>query len=509
MSAFWSESETPSTNMAPEHSAQDGKMETLHTRLILGFLLTLVIITAAMPAAVSANPVALNNWDDVIAAVDQANLDGGGTIHLASREAFVVAALLPRITSGIVIEGNGAKIESLLEYHGALLQIHETGSLELKDVTISRFDRFILQGPSPISALIDNEGELKLTRVTISNNPACASCFESLPILDNRGQAALRNVTLYKNHVRAPANTHTIANIRNCGSMRIVNSTFAENTASIGIGIAQAQHPVPAAISAYISSSCGPGFFEIGNTLFENNSGNCGEIGELNDLGGNFDSDNSCGFDLARNVANKPSKLARFGLQGGLIPTVGLEPTSRAIDIGVNEICSAIDARMASRPAQTKVGVEPRCDSGAFEFAGGFGNADLSVNGMNGLWYNAATDGHYVHVMRVSPDRIYINWTAFDQSAEQLWILAVATSTDSNSFSATAYVNVGGQLIPGGAPDGHTVDLWGEIELKFDNCSVGNFRYSAHDPGFGDGQFQLDRLAFIEGVGCSFEEPTE
>lgn len=188
------------------------------------------------------------------------------------------------------------------------------------------------------------------------------------------------------------------------------------------------------------------------------------------------------------------------------MPTVGLEPTSRAIDIAANEHCSATDARLASRPAQGRVGVEPACDAGAFELGGGFGNADLTVNGMNGLWYNAATDGHYVHVLRVSPDRVYINWTTFDQNANQLWLLAVATVANSNTLSATAYVNTGASLMPGGAPVGHTVEEWGEIELTFDDCLTGTFRYRANDTGFGEGQFGLDRLAYVEGGGCTNPE---
>jgi hypothetical protein len=192
-----------------------------------------------------------------------------------------------------------------------------------------------------------------------------------------------------------------------------------------------------------------------------------------------------------------------------LVPTVGLEPGSHAIDIGVNEICSAFDARLASRPTQTRVNIEPTCDAGAFEYGGGFGDAVLSGNGMNGVWYNAATDGHYVHVLRVSPNRVYVNWTTFDQNADQLWILAVATTTGSASFSATAYINTGGMQVPGGAPDGHATREWGEIELELDDCSTGTFRYRAHNSRFGEGQFELNRLAFDEGVGCTEFQPAQ
>jgi hypothetical protein len=289
--------------------------------------------------------------------------------------------------------------------------------------------------------------------------------------------------------------------------MQILNSTFAKNEANYAAGFAGVLTYVPAAIVAAMDDSCSGGVFEIGNTLFDNVYANCGELGDVSDLGGNFDSDGSCGFDPARNVANKPSGLGRFGLHGGLVPTVGLEPRSPAIDIGINANCSAKDARMANRPTQTRVNIEPTCDAGAFEYGGGFGDAALSGNGMNGVWYNAATDGHYVHVLRVSPNRVYLNWTTFDQNGDQLWLFAVATTTDSASFSATAFINTGGMQVSGGAPDGHLTREWGKIELEFDDCSTGTFRYRANDSRFGEGQFELNRLAFDEGVGCADAAP--
>ena len=403
-----------------------------------GFLLFTAIMLSTNVATATASQIAVETWAEVIAAVDRMNPEGGGTIRLASRSVFYVAKPLPKIIGEFVIEGNGARIEARPYYHGALIQIDAAGSLELKDVNITGFDRDTRGAPETFPALIDNHGELNLKRVTLSEN-ACVRCSQTLPLLINRRLASLHNVTIYNN------NTRSNRNFYNCGTIRIMSSTIAGNYATEQYGITGHHRNVAAGISNYYRD-CGTGIIVFGNTLMANGGGNC-EVEEVFDLGGNFDSDDSCGFDPEMNVVNQPAGLARFGMQGGLVPTVGLEPGSHAIDAGVNEICSATDARMASRPVQVRLGTEPRCDSGAFEYAGSFGNADLSVNGMNGLWYNAETDGHYVHVIRVSPDRVYVNWSAFDQNAEQLWLFAVATTTESSSFSATAYVSVGGQLI--------------------------------------------------------------
>jgi hypothetical protein len=348
-------------------------------------------------------------------------------------------------------------------------------------------------------ALIDNRGSLKLNRVTIANNPWCYPCSYALSILDNRGEAWLNNVTLFRNYTISRSFS---TSVRNCGYMQILNSTFAKSEAYGLAGFAGVRTPEPAALLDSIGDLCGQGAFEIGNTLFDNVYSNCSDLGNLTDLGGNFDSDDSCGFDLARNAVKGESGLSRFGLHEGLVATVGLEPRSRAIDIGMNENCSAIDARLASRPSQTRINVSPRCDAGAFEYGGGFGNALLTGNGLDGIWYNAATDGHYLHVLRVSPNRVYVNWSTFDRHGDQLWIFAVATTTESTSFSATAYISTDAVLVPGGAPEGHVVREWGEIGLELEDCTNGLFSYRANDAGFGEGQYELSRLAFAEGVGC-------
>lgn len=429
------------------------------------------------------------------AAIEGANFLGSGTIQLSSRLAIVVDHPLPTITGNVILEGNGAVIRSETDYQGALLKISENGQLKMSELTVTGFDREDVSQPAGFLGLVDNRGTLQLSNVTFSENPMCGHpCQESLPILHSSGTAHIDSVTFYKNR------TAKRENVINCGEMRIVNTTFAENSAGMRLGVATVLSPIPGAIS-----SCEDSETQFGNTLLHGGSGTCGLLKTVTDLGGNFDSDDLCGFDPDISLLNGFADLGPFGLHGGLVPTVALEPGSGAIDIGVNEVCSAMDARTARRPVRGLLGNEVKCDAGAFEYGGGFGNSDLSVNGMNGLWFDLASDGHYIHVMRVSSNRVYINWTAFDHNADQMWIYAVAETAAEKAFSATAYINLGNQLVTGGAPIGHQVEEWGRIEIEFADCTSGLFKYKAFDSVIGEGQFNLDRLAFYEGGGCTSE----
>jgi hypothetical protein len=347
--------------------------------------------------------------------------------------------------------------------------------------------------------LFDNSGHVVFERVTLAGNPRCGDCGRGFPLVVNRGQMRMNNVTVFDNDTRMNAAVH------NDGALRITQSTLAGNRS---IFVYCSLGPC-AQVGRETSLSSGPGSrTELVNTLVRDRSSlahlpvSCWLEGEVLDIGGNRFTDPVCAAVLPT-VPFESVALGRFGDNGGLVPTVGLEPRSAAIDAGLDDYCSATDARLAHRPVSGSILNEPRCDAGAFEFAGGFGNPRLEANGMNGLWFDREHDGHYVNVMRVSPGRVHVNWSAFDPGARQMWIYAVAEHTGGTRLSAPAYINLDGQLLPGGAPDGSRVESWGEIDVEFESCTRGTFGYRARDPDIGKGEFQLDRLAFVEGIGCT------
>jgi hypothetical protein len=92
-------------------------------------------------------------------------------------------------------------------------------------------------------------------------------------------------------------------------------------------------------------------------------------------LGGNMDSDASCGVEQTEPNPGLASSLA---FNGGFTPTVELLPNAAAIDAGTNVGCPATDQRGALRPFDGDGDQIPQCDVGAYErapliiFASGF-----------------------------------------------------------------------------------------------------------------------------------------
>lgn len=141
------------------------------------------------------------------------------------------------------------------------------------------------------------------------------------------------------------------------------------------------------------------------------------------------------------------------------------------------------------------------CDAGAYELGGGAGF--LEQGGMNGTWFNAATDGHYVSVQRITPALALVTWTTFDKNGAQRWIYGVGDVDGRHIHVAKAAQNVGGVLQPGGAPSGSHADVWGALDLDFDSCTAGQFAYDSALREFGSGKFALNRLSMLDDLGCS------
>jgi len=116
------------------------------------------------------------------------------------------------------------------------------------------------------------------------------------------------------------------------------------------------------------------GKVDVQNSIIAGNTNDeCGgDLGLINSLGDNIESDTSCGFTETSDQQSTDPTLGSLQDNGGLTWTMALLPGSPAIDTGNNTACAAVpvsgvDQRGWTRPIDADGDGKEECDIGAYE----------------------------------------------------------------------------------------------------------------------------------------------
>jgi hypothetical protein len=203
------------------------------------------------------------------------------------------------------------------------------------------------------------------------------------------GTATISNSTFTGNTANEYSVTGSGAGVANAGDMTITNSTFSGNSAQAGGAIANTVGTLSVIDSTIVGNHADQwangivtgktggihlalgGTTTITNTILANGptrtsydsypfGGNCVTNGTLNDGGGNYSDDETCG---ANHVSTADLKLGTLANNGGPTQTIALGSGSSAIN-AVSCIGSiSTDQRGYSRSTSGNL-----CDAGAYEF---------------------------------------------------------------------------------------------------------------------------------------------
>jgi hypothetical protein len=235
-----------------------------------------ILLLSASVALASSGAYEVQDWEELGEAIDQANDLGYGTIRLKPRSTFEVNSRLPSIFGNITIKGNGATLEPETNYGDAIIVVDESGNLRIEDLYITGFESKSTGSPTPQdSGLIENSGILSLSRITLSANYRCNDCDRSKGLIYNYGNASLTNVTIFDNSFN-----DSVA-VVNYSSMRILNSTIAENefwTYWCGA------FPLPLcnwSVSSISIAAYEDSITEIGNSVLTGHKDQCWSLGEI------------------------------------------------------------------------------------------------------------------------------------------------------------------------------------------------------------------------------------
>jgi hypothetical protein len=408
------------------------------------------------------------------------NVHAGPVVHVADRDCTALSKAISSLQ-----DGDDATI--ILARHGNYVSqdVGESCGISVRTGRVVVDAAGAELQPLCVSRVIDVAAGAQLTlRNAVISEPGCGRAPPLIEDVLNGGRVSFESVTFKKTVsrlVNSAGASMTFRNVTlssggvdNSGALWAFNSTL---------------------LSADVANASGA-TVDIGNSVAAGRDRSACAVagGIVQSHGGNVVAA-SCAWTAEADVrADDPSAgLVPLQDNGGIgIPTFALSSTSPARDAGIADNCEPIDARGVARPA----GI---CDAGAYAFDA---TKYLGNGGMGGTWYDQAADGHYVTIQRVHDNGdVLVIWNAFDRNGNQAWIYGVGRVTDRRIHVEMAQ-NVGGRLQTGGPPNGSSARPWGTVDIDLSSCLKGMLRYQSTVPGFGSGQFQLDRLAYVSDFGC-------
>ncbi len=399
--------------------------------------------------AIASSPVYIADGDcnALNSALSSAGATGETTIMLAHGGTYAQCGI--SVQHGRVrIEGAGATFGASRRCSSPIVDVAVGAALTLRNTSIT--------GPA---CTIENAGDTEFEAVTVPSTDA-------LTIGNAAGATlTLRNFTTYNS-------------AHNAGTLNVYNSTLSPGGIVDEAGSQQTLSN--SIVWAYVVPNAPPRCSVYGP-------------GAVNSLGGNL-VEYGCPWLTAHDRQVSASPLPN-GIRdnGGLVPTARIESwQDYAIGIGIAKYCEATDARGRVRPAGA-------CDTGAYELDAGA--EPVAVGGINGTFYDAGADGHYVTIQRLEDDNVFIIWNTFDHNGAPAWVYGVGKYVEGH-LHADMSQNINGHLQPGGPATGATARAWGTIDIDITSCDGGTLHYHSTLTAFGSGQFPLDRLAFLSDLGC-------
>jgi hypothetical protein len=353
----------------------------------------------------------------------------------------------------VLVDAAGATIDTEI-CASSIVSVDSGTELTLRNARLSAPDCGL---GNPIGPNVSNEGTLDVEASTLLLGSSIMNGADA--------SMTLRNVTVTSN-----------IGFRNDGTLAVFSSTLLRTDVAADPGsrftMANSVAATPAG-ACFVRAAAGASVQSLGGNV----------LGQ------------ACGWASSsdRRSSDYSAGLGAIEDNGGLVQTAA--PTSSSIvrNVGLARYCEPVDARGLLRPRGA-------CDAGAAQFDVA---KSIGEGGMNGLWFDAAADGHYVTIQRVhDDDTALVIWNSFDRNGNQAWIYGVG-HVDGRHIHVEMSQNVGGHLQSGGPPTGSVARSWGTVDIDLTNCLDATMSYRSSLPGFGNGQFPLDRLAYVSDFGCA------
>lgn len=285
----------------------------------------------------------------------------------------------PVIISNSVFSGNEADEGGAIETQSTLTitnttfinnraRLQQGGALEVGDMLLTITDSDFINNRADTregGAIAKFGGSAVITNSIFTGNSTVQE-GGAVWLWDNAADVIITGSTFSNNSSGLEGSAVRIAE----GTLQVTNSTFHNNTSPAGgtihVGNAAAtlRHVTitGATSGGALRSNATVGSITITNSILANNSGgNCAGSGTRTSLGGNVQTDGTCGLNLSTDKTVGDVLLGPLQLNGGRTQTRVPATGSPAIDAAVTAQCTATDQMGATRPKGAA------CDAGAVE----------------------------------------------------------------------------------------------------------------------------------------------
>lgn len=480
----------------------------MKTLLLCAFLCAILLATDVLAAV---NPSVENGDIEALkAAIVSANATGQlEQIGLQGVFEFSEDDVLPPITGRITFYGpatlRGKAGAGVLDQ---LFLVPEGGLLQLEDLTFSDFD---LSPPQSRTPIIEVHGDLNIWASSFSNSTGHRT--DLLRAFGPRGKPFIFST----GSMRVSSSSFVDVGFPNAGGGMLENEGIAEfhnvfiSADERGVTLPILNRGEILLRNATVVGNNGilpfedtpiwneGGTVRIANSIFAGFQGQwCDRV---ESLGHNLVEAGNCNFNAPGDLKNLAAGLlplrTESGPWDGPISMRLLTASSPAIDAADPDYCESRDALGTRRPLDGNNDGVAICDIGAFEF---FSN-NLSSGGVTGLYYDPGSDGHYVQVLQTVYNTM-ITWNTVDRDGNQAWVYGIGQLQSGQSLIAEAWINRGGRLTDDGPVNIEEAEHWGTLQLEMDSCNSGRVIFSSVFPEFGEGHFDVRRLAFSAQIGC-------
>lgn len=217
-------------------------------------LAAVVAALLASNAAQSATVFPVESTEQLIAAINAANLTPEADIITLERGLYVLKAMssetqraaLPEISTPIVIRGNGAELRRYSERDFRVFHVTESGHLRLEQVILAEGSIGVIRNHGTVelrrvalvdstargaSAIVENYGEMHLSHCEVSFNTVAGASRDAGTIV-NWGKLWLNSTTFQGNQLtRRYEGVALASTVLNYGTADIEDVVIAENVA--------------------------------------------------------------------------------------------------------------------------------------------------------------------------------------------------------------------------------------------------------------------------------------